>query len=492
MRGIQGYGPALVVLAAALTVLFAGPFALQRLASTKTDLLMVQARNRLDQGDILGAINSAQRDIADFVEPSVVHINAQHEVQDRRGPMPISSGSGWVYDEEGHVVTNYHVVLGAERIDVQLQTGEIRSAEVAGYDRSTDIAVLKIPSGGLHPALQAPIDEPVHQGDLVFAFGSPFDFRFSMSAGIVSGKHRSIDVLGRAGYENFIQVDAAINPGNSGGPLTDHLGRVIGMNTAIATGRQGVDDQGRLEEGQFAGIGLAIPLEMIVPVVTQILRNGGVVEKGLLGLVPDDLDVLAAQAEGFIGTGVRVREVHENLPAALAGVRNDDIITRVDGRAIGTPAQLRSMISSRLPGDTTVLTIWRKDPEGAGGATLEIPVRLSRLDVLRDKGELPDDQPRNQIRALGIAKMLDCTPEAAAQLGVEHHDGVLVEEAVQGSALARDLPAGSIIVEVGGHPVRGVEEFLALLRVFNLRSGARIGFIRPDGTSHTTVIRVER
>ena len=115
MRSIHGYGPGLVVLAAALTVLFAGPFALQRLASTKTDLLMVQARNRLDQGDILGAINAAQRDIADFVEPSVVHINAQHEVRDRRGSTPISSGSGWVYDEQGHVVTNYHVVLGAQR-----------------------------------------------------------------------------------------------------------------------------------------------------------------------------------------------------------------------------------------------------------------------------------------------------------------------------------------------------------------------------------------
>src|SRR5690606_35708911 len=125
-------------------------------------------------------------------------------------------------------------------IEVQLYNGELRPAEIVGFDRSTDIAVLKIPAGRLHPAVRRGPEAPVRQGDMVFAFGSPFDFRFSMSSGVVSGQGRSVGVIRdefgrRSGYENFIQVDAAINPGNSGGPLTDFRGHVIGMNTAIAT-----------------------------------------------------------------------------------------------------------------------------------------------------------------------------------------------------------------------------------------------------------------
>ena len=187
--------------------------------------------------------------------PLVVHISTEQTTRDRAGNRlhSTSSGSGWIYDNEGHIVTNYHVVKDADRIEVQLHTGLLREAQLVGVDQFTDIAVIKVSSARLHPAALAEEDDRVQQGDLVFAFGSPFDFRFSMSSGVVSGMGRHVGVIrderrgGWTGYENFIQIDAAINPGNSGGPLTDVRGRVIGMNTAIATGRQSSFD-----EGQFA------------------------------------------------------------------------------------------------------------------------------------------------------------------------------------------------------------------------------------------------
>ncbi|MCH7602395.1 MAG: trypsin-like peptidase domain-containing protein, partial [Planctomycetes bacterium] len=238
---LSGYGPSLIVLATAMLVLFVGPSAVRKLTYESTRTQIIQASNRLEGNNVLEQINQAYRDIAMMVEPSVVHISVQHRIRGRT--VAISSGSGWIFDEKGHVVTNYHVIRDAERIDVQLDAGELRVADVIGYDDTTDIAVLKIAEGRLHPAQLADPQEAVQQGDLVFAFGSPFDFRFSMSSGVISGKGRSVGVIrnqagGNAGYENFIQVDAAINPGNSGGPLTNFRGQVIGMNTAIATGRQ--------------------------------------------------------------------------------------------------------------------------------------------------------------------------------------------------------------------------------------------------------------
>src|SRR5690606_400198 len=164
-------------------------------------------------------LNQAGRDLAMIVEPSVVHVSTSARIQDRSGTAAqvTSSGSGWVYDEQGHIVSNAHVVDGADQIQVQLYTGEYYDADVVGIDLRSDIAVLKIPARHLVPAQRSSM-ENVEQGEFVFAFGSPFDFRFSMSAGIVSGLGRSAG-LTDIEYENFIQVDAAINPGNSGGPL---------------------------------------------------------------------------------------------------------------------------------------------------------------------------------------------------------------------------------------------------------------------------------
>ncbi len=483
MRKLSGYGPSLIVLATALLVLFIGPSAVQHLTYKETEVRMVRAANRLEGDDLLARINQAYQDVATVVEPSVVHISARQKV---RGRTSISSGSGWIFDDDGHVVTNLHVIKGAQRIEVQLFTRMLREARLIGYDESTDIAVLQIPSGYLHPAVLADPAKRVKQGDVVFAFGSPFDFRFSMSSGIVSGKGRSADVLGRNAYENFIQVDSAINPGNSGGPLTDYRGRVIGMNTAIATGRRN-----SLDEGQFAGIGLAIPLEMILPVVTQIIEKGKV-DKGFLGVQVNELDVGQAQrAFGLVGGGVVITKVDAGSPAERAGLRVNDIVTAVRGHEVTTVQQLRSVISSMMPGDTAELSVFRPDPAEATGEKLTILVRLDRLDNTLITGRLPRDQRDDEIVALGILRMRTSTPALARRYGTRYIEGVIIEEIAEGSTLDGRMNPGDTIVAVGAAPVTTARELVERLRGYDLLGvGAPVRVVHRNGRPETIRLSV--
>ncbi len=494
MRKLHSYGPSLIVLATALAVLVIGPFAVQELTFAHSKARIIQASERLQNNGILEELNQAYRDIAALVEPSVVHISTQQTVYDRRGNRQevTSSGSGWIYDNDGHIVTNYHVVKGADRIEVQLHNGKRRDAEFVKADESTDIAVIQIPAARLHPAVLAEDEDRVKQGDLVFAFGSPFDFRFSMSSGVVSGMGRHVGVIrdnrGMAiGYENFIQVDAAINPGNSGGPLTNVRGRVIGMNTAIATGRQS-----SFEEGQFAGIGLAIPIDMIVPVVDQLIETG-VVAKGFLGITGNELTAQAAQSlelRGFGGRGVVVTSVSPDGPAYAAGIERSDIITHVNEDAVGSMSQLRSVISTMLPGDIASLRIWRDSEDDAQGIVRTIQVRLARLDTVRVAGVLPGDHPRDSLIALGIARMSTSTRPLARDYGVPYNPGVLVQAIVPGSQLDGVVEPGWIIVRVMDYFVRDVDDFFEIMVQLNLRRGAIITFLRPDGTRYDQRVRV--
>jgi serine protease Do len=491
MRKLSGYGPSLIVLATAVLVLILGPNMVQELTYRQTKAQIELARKNLAGNTVLEQLNDAYRDIAAIVEPSVVHISAQQSSRDIRGLNSVSSGSGWVYDENGHIVTNYHVVKDVDRIDVQLSSGDLHEAQIVGYDPLTDIAVLKIAPGRLHPAVLGEPHEPVQQGDLVFAFGSPFDFRFSMSSGVVSGKGRSVGVIrddrGWNGYENFIQVDAAINPGNSGGPLTDHRGHVIGMNTAIATSRGN-----STTEGQFAGIGLAIPLEMIEPVVRQIIQKG-YVEKGYLGVSVADVDADFRDVTGFSGEGVVVRRVDDDTPAAEAGLLPQDVILEVNGVAVTTRTQLQSHISSCLPGESVDLTVWRHDVESGENETLGIDVRLARLDELSVLGLVPEDQSTDRFLRGGIRSMRTNTRELARSFGLDFHPGVLVLELVPESDLARQIRPGTTIVSVGSEPVQSAEQFLDALRKHDMTprsAGVRIGIIGPNGLPGGALLRV--
>jgi len=498
MRRFSGYGPSIVVLVTAALVLFAGPAAVRQLTYEQTRTRIVNASARLEGSDILSQINQAARDIATVVEPSVVHVSAQYIERDALGAttgrLGLSSGSGWVFDDLGHVVTNHHVIQNAQRIEVQLYNGELREATLVGSDPTTDIAVIRIASERLHPATLADMTEMVNQGDMVFAFGSPFDFRFSMSSGVVSGKGRSVGVIrdqaGRPiGYENFIQVDAAINPGNSGGPLTDYRGHVIGMNTAIATGRSRTSPS--LEEGQFAGIGLAIPIDMIIPAVSQIIERG-YVEKSYIGVNLVELDGDLSRRLRYDRTGVVMGKVHPDGPAYAAGVRPLDIVTAVNGREVASGQQLRAIVSSMRPGETARLSIWRYSRETDTTQEMEIAVALTRLDSLRAEGRVDvKQQPRDSLAALGITRMATCTPENARAAGVEYRPGVIVLEPA--SRLERRAPAGTVIVSVMDHQVRSVEDLIRALSEFDLRQapGAVTNIVTPDGAFTTLSLYVE-
>jgi serine protease Do len=458
--GAQSYGPGLVVLSAAALALFVGPMAVREFVHAQTTVDIVNASSRLQtNANVLEQINAVQRDIAKVVEPSVVHVSTESTLQGRAiQRVYVSSGSGWVFDDLGHIVTNAHVVDGAERIQVQLHDGEVRTAELVGMDLRTDIAVVKLDGGSLHPAKRGDSDG-VQQGDMVYAFGSPFDFRFSMSSGIVSGLGRTAGPA-EIDYQNFIQVDAAINPGNSGGPLTDIYGQVIGMNTAIATGRGNTVGQ-----GQFAGIGLAIPMSMIENVVSQLI-NTGEVRKGYLGVKVGSIDspearfltvpALKYAVEHFRGEGAAIVEVVPESPADKAGLLIGDVIVAIDGRHVGNDMQVRAVISSKQPGSEMAIEVWRPNLDGGDPLTKEFKLALAELDPASSNNV--NSMFSQTLQRLGFASLTTATEERVRKLGVPFRRGVLVEEIRAGSPVERAVPRGSIITEILGQPVGSVDE----------------------------------
>jgi S1-C subfamily serine protease len=433
MRRLTDYGPSVLVLITALVVLLAGPLAVKEITFARDSANVIRASERLeDSSNILSQINQATRDIATRVEPSVVHISAEQRSLDRFGQVlrSLSSGSGWIYDANGHIVTNFHVVQDADRIEVQLYDGELREAELVGADPSTDIAVIRIAGHRIHPAAIADPLEMVSQGDLVFAFGSPFNFRFSMSSGVVSGLGRSgVGVIasqrGAPSYENFIQVDAAINPGNSGGPLTDHRGLVIGMNTAIATGGKTVG-----EEGAFAGIGLAIPISMIEPVVSQLIETG-TVQKGFLGISAVDYEqplAMELATLGFRGSGVVVGHMVPGHPARRAGLAPGDVVTHVNGQPVNSTEALQTLQDTLRDDEEVSVRYWHYDVrhDDTFMESTELPV----MDLDADSGITllnVFDTVGRMLESFGFngrgVRIIRCQPgQPAAEAGLQRYD----------------------------------------------------------------------
>ncbi|MCA9281626.1 MAG: trypsin-like peptidase domain-containing protein [Phycisphaeraceae bacterium] len=369
MRRFNSFAPALLVLVLTMSVIVFAPRLMSGIQRTRTLATIRMAQAKLDQpSGILEQLNEAYESIAEATLPGVVHIEAKTSMREfvnnrRTGdamPAPGSTGSGWVYNEGGHIITNAHVVSGHETIEVEFHDGRVREAEVVGLDSATDIAVLKVGNvSGLFPLRRA-TKEPVRMGDQVFAFGSPFGIKFSMSRGIVSGLGRgdAAHMMGmRRGYTNFIQTDAAMNPGNSGGPLVDIYGRVIGMNAAIANNAQ-PDQETAGFSGQSAGIGFAIPLETVESVVDQII-DSKMVLRGYLGVLIGDTSAEYAESIGLNRRGVVVTGVPDDQPAYGAGIRTDDVIIEIDGTATPTTPVLMATISAKPPSHVAMIKVWR-------------------------------------------------------------------------------------------------------------------------------------
>ena len=496
MSRIASLAPAAVVAASCVLVLWATPRIAQRTVDERAALQSEQSRQVLGRRNVLAEISEAQRELAQVVEPSVVLVES---VLDGRGGQ--RTGSGWVYDLEGHVVTNAHVVDGSSTVTVQTSSGAVLTAEIVGLDLRTDIAVLQASGDGLIAAERS--QRTPLQGELVFAFGSPFDFRFSMSAGVVSGIGRTAG-LSSIDYENFIQVDAAINPGNSGGPLCDVFGRVIGMNTAIATGRGAM-----LGQGQFGGIGLAIPMEIIESVVGQILDQGAV-EQGYLGVNTASLRELQLQLSRAGGNpegmpeflppaieqcerdGLVVMAVSVGEAAERAGIDPGDVILEINGRSVATTESLISLIATQRPGSSARLLLWEPPVADAPPTVREVMVVVGRRPAEADAAAL-----LATLRKAGVLEVTNATEDACAALGVQHRRGVLIESVKDDSEAAELLPEGTVIIAIEGQAIFGESDLYT--RLDRILSRSFPGIIRrvqfnvvlPDGRPQTVAIPVQ-
>ncbi|HLP85915.1 MAG TPA: trypsin-like peptidase domain-containing protein [Phycisphaerales bacterium] len=367
MRRFTSYGPALVVLVSAGTLLFAVPAVMHAASAARTQEQVAIARASIAADDVLERLNAATRAVADSVEPSVVHLQVMGAARRSLG----QTGSGWVYDDLGHIVTNAHVVASNKRVTVQFYDGRVARGDVLAADVITDIAVIKVDTGEhIVPALRA-TGERLHQGERVYAFGSPFGFKFSMSEGIVSGLGRSA----RSGFgfsqniSNYIQTDAAVNPGNSGGPLVNIHGKVVGMNVAIATAN---DSEGG-SQGQSAGISFAIPLATIESRVQQMIR-GGELRTGFMGITfTEGEDPVYDEKGRHVGLGVAINAVQRGGPAETAGLDAGDVIVAVDGEEVSSSDVMRAIISSKAPGTKVAIRVYRD------GKPMEFEVTLGAI-----------------------------------------------------------------------------------------------------------------
>ncbi len=467
MRRVIAFGPALVVLLVAIGALWAVPRAVQMATAVRVSAQVQAATQQLDAMPILEQINAATRAIATAVEPSVVHIDVR---TDRGG----STGSGWVFDTRGHIITNAHVVRGARQLSVQFFDGLVVSGTVIGSDALTDVAVIKVDEiPGLFAARRA--GEVIQQqGDRVFAFGSPFGYKFSMSEGIISGLGR---VAGPAvelgGFSNLIQTDAAVNPGNSGGPLVDVKGRVVGMNVAIATAR--AERGTNAENGQSAGISFAIPVSTVEYVSEQLIQNGKVL-RGFLGLSFGNNRRSATEAfaiyEGdrFRGSGLVVNLVTKGGPADAAGLRQGDVVTTINGQSVTSFSALRGIVGSIRPGERVTVRVWRE------GKFIDTTVVL---------GEMP-------ATAL-VNDPIDFMLRQAGAFVAETPQGVVVAHLVEGSPFdAAGFGQGTIILAVNGTVVRSALELASQMLERGWLSGDDVEFtvVRRGAAPGTPPVKV--
>jgi serine protease Do len=349
--------------------------------------------------------------------------------------------SGFVLREDGIILTNAHVVDGADEVTVKFVDKREFKAKVLGVDKASDVAVLKIDARNL-PTLKIGSAANARVGEWVLAIGSPFGFENSATAGIISAKSRS---LPDDNYVPFIQTDVAVNPGNSGGPLFNMAGEVIGINSQIYS-----------RSGGFQGISFAIPIDVVMKVEDQIVKHGKV-DRGRLGIAIQEVNPSLAESFGLKNaTGALVSSTENGSPAAKAGLEPGDVILGVNGKEIASASELPALVADMRPGETARLQVWRK------GGTHEIEVKVGAQK--EDKVASADDKGATQGR-LGLA-LRQLTPDERRQ--IDSKNGLVVED-VAGVAARAGIRPGDVLLSVNGVPVSSVEQMRALVAKANKR-----------------------
>ncbi|MCX8052819.1 MAG: Do family serine endopeptidase [Armatimonadetes bacterium] len=392
--------------------------------------------------------------IAEELKPSVVNITSEKTVEiprfpsfedffnwpfgpRRNTPEPEKrsqtvGGTGFIVRSDGYIMTNNHVVEGADRVTVKLADGRQFTGKVL-LDPYSDLAIVKIDAKNL-PAMQFADSDKVRVGDWVAAIGNPFGLEHTLTAGVVSAVRRGLTV-GDGAPKDVIQTDASINPGNSGGPLVDLEGRVVGVNFAIYT-----------TSGGSVGVGFAIASDTAKSVMTQLIEKGKV-ERGYLGVLPIDLTPVTREKLG-VDKGALVESVDPNTPAGKAGIKVMDVIISVGNKPVNNASDLRRIVQSYPPGSEVKIVIIRDKKEKT------ITVKLGELPV-----EIASSvtETGNKI-GLSVQPL---TPELAKQLNVDENlKGVVVRKVEPGSSADRaGIRPNDVITEIEGTPITSVASF---------------------------------
>ena len=394
-------------------------------------------------------------------EPGTPEQPNNNDNNDEGGPSfeQMGTGSGVIIEVDGttgYILTNNHVAGGASEITVTLADGRrIDDAKLVGADPKTDLAVVKVQNDNLKAAKWGD-SATLQQGDWIMAFGAPFGYVGSMTHGIVSALNRSnVGILGRQGYEDFIQVDAPINPGNSGGPLVNLRGEVVGVNTAIAS-----------RTGGFQGIGFAIPINEAKWVYQQ-LREHGKVTRGWLGVAIGDVARQPEVAKGLgydKGTGVLVEQIVGDASPAKGKLQAYDVITEINGKPVQSVTELRNVVAEQAPGATIHLTVFRD------GKTEPVDVKLGEQpeNMLASQNEVVPGrngpQPGRSTEALGM-RLATPNEQLSEKFGLPDnaHGAVVTAVTPRSPAERAGLAVGDVITQVNRKPVGSAAEASSLI-----------------------------
>lgn len=438
--------------------------------------------------------------VAQTVKPAVVNIAAKSVVEDKfhsvfeddfwrrffgmpPTPQPFkreveSLGSGFIITDDGYILTNNHVIRGASDIIVRLSDAKVATAEVIGADSESDVALLRIKADEPLPYLGLGNSDSILVGDWAIAVGNPFPqlgLDRTLTVGVISALGRSGLVFGgdeNPTYQNYIQTDASINPGNSGGPLVDIHGNVIGINAAIVS-----------PSGGNVGIGFAIPINLAKDVAEQ-LRKTGKIERGWLGILPEDIDATMAEALGLKGTsGVLIGSVEPGSPAEKAGLKVSDVIIEFNGKEVGAAQQFRFMVAEAGPGTKVEMKIIRD------GATKTIATTLgNRGEYLSSATERSGQSEEKQAGWLGLS-VRTFTQTDAQDMGVEYRPGALIDDIEPGSpADDAGMFAGDVILEIDYRRVENESDFSKVAKELkNYKKPILFLILRGSTTIHKAI-----